>query len=222
MGIEHCLFGLTVIGWQLSHKDMQPPSLYPQSKALLIIFDLNLCFLAHTVHLHVLIRNFIICSGVRGYTTGGCSPPRDREGKWNQLELKTSVLWFMALLGPHLNIQTPPLCHSQEGMSDSVANVSDGLHINIVIMQRLWICYRACLCQEDTKPSSQFLWAVSLKGRKLTWIVFHKTLVLFSFYMRHLITSYACMKLHQQKLMRTVWRVKILQAVKPKHQAERC
>lgn len=96
----------------------------------------------------------------------------EKKGKLNLLEVWTSLRWSMALLWPRPNIPTAPsLSHSQEGMPCSVADVSNGFHVNVVVMQWLWICRGACLCQEDAKPPSKFLWAASLKRDRAnqTW-----------------------------------------------------
>lgn len=106
-------------------------------------------------HLHVLIRNFIVCPGVRGSTTGGCGPPRIREGKGN----------VTALVRGLAATSDSQRCHSQEGMPHSVTDVRYGFHVHAVIMQRLGVCCRTCFCQEDTKPPSKVFRAARLKGR---------------------------------------------------------
>lgn len=87
---------------------------------------LNSLVWAHTAHLHVLIRNFIVCPGVSGSTAGGCSPPRIREeGKRN----------VTALVSDLAATSDSPQCHSQEGMPHSITDVRYGFHVHTVIMQ---------------------------------------------------------------------------------------
>lgn len=56
-------------------------------------------------------------------------------------------------------------------MSDSVADVSDGLHVNVVVMERLWIRRRSRFRQEDTEPPPQLRRAARLQvGRRCAMI----------------------------------------------------
>lgn len=59
-----------------------------------------------------------------------------------------------------------PLSHSQEGMPRSVADVGDGLHVDVVVMQRLGIRRGARLRQQDAEPPPEFLRAAGLKKQK--------------------------------------------------------
>lgn len=117
---------------------------------------LNSLVWAHTAHLHVLIRNFIVCPEVRGSAAGGCSPPRIREeGTGNVTALASGLA----------ATSDSPQCHSQEGMPHSVTDVSYGFHVHTVIVQRLGVRRRTCFCQEDTKPPPEIFRAARLKVR---------------------------------------------------------
>lgn len=117
---------------------------------------------AHTAHLCVLIGNFIVRPGVSGSTTGGCSPPTiGEEGKQDVIALVSG-----------LDVTSgSPRCHSQEGMPHSVTDVSYGLHVHTVVMQRFWVCCRTRFCQEDAEPPAEILWAARLKGRNRKKVV---------------------------------------------------
>lgn len=141
-----------------THKDAQP--LFTSKCSIQIQHmpevKLNTLVWAHTAHLHVLSRHFIVCPGVRGSTTGGCSPPRmGAEGTGK----------VTALLSGLAATSDSPRWHSQEGMPYSVTDVSYGFHVHTVIMQRLGVRCRTCFCQEDTKPPSEIFRAARLTGR---------------------------------------------------------
>lgn len=69
-----------------THKDTWPlfTSKYSIKSKTCLKWNWILVVWEHTAHLHVLIRNFVVCPGVSGSAAGGCSPPRIREeGKAN-------------------------------------------------------------------------------------------------------------------------------------------
>lgn len=66
-----------------------------------------------------------------------------------------------------ISLHPPSVSHSQEGMPRSVADVSNGFHVNVVIVQWLRICRGPCLCQEDAEPPSKSLRAASLRRDRI-------------------------------------------------------
>lgn len=85
----------------------------------------------------------------------------------NRTEMKTTWACKINCFGLWLRFLTcTKYSNSQEGMAHSIADVSDGFHVHIVVVQRLGIGCGARLGQQDTEPPPEFLRAPSLWWEK--------------------------------------------------------